>query len=738
MFKFFLGLRFKLVLLSGFLFTIPWLGYQYVWEMEKFLREGQEKTLTGTVSALATALHERPNLFNTKASFLQQVEKGKDLYAYPINSAIQLDGKLKDWNHYKKHALMYSEQNIIEHNKLTEQPSDQQLLVQEYQSEDLSFIHLVGQYGNYLYAYFEVTDNNVIYRPSNLLSVDQNDHLRISVLTPSGEFERFIISPKQAGWINAYTLSDDRSRLLAAKFSNNIQGYWRQTDQGYNIELRMPLSLFSHKLSFAIADYDAPFDEQKGNQAPKYVIGTAHTQTPDNLGSVLVPSPEIERIIKGMAQSESRIWVVDKHRRVLASSGDLTQSHGIWSSQNKHPAPASWWHTFEQQYLHPLYYRVLTRPPESFVDQLYDSAQLEGKHISHALNGQTGSHWRLSSDNQAVILSAAHPIWIDGQVMGAVIAEETTNGIRTLRNKALEKLFNVILAVLCVGTLVLFLFASRISSRIRHLRDQAEQAIDAQGRITDIIHASKSHDEIGDLSRSFASVVSRLGQYTHYLENMSSRLSHELRTPVAVVRSSLDNLAMNLKDSENQKYMARAQEGISRLNTILTNMSEATRLEQTLKDSERIPFNLTDVVTGCMQGYQLAYRDTAFELELTDQPLSVVGCPDYIAQLLDKLVANACDFSDNSPIEVTLFRQGNQAIFSITNYGAQLPNEMKDRIFDSMVSVRSQNQQQQPHLGIGLYIARMITLFHEGAISGTNNCEENSVTIMVTLPLSSE
>lgn len=121
--------------------------------------------------------------------------------------------------------------------------------------------------------------------------------------------------------------------------------------------------------------------------------------------------------------------------------------------------------------------------------------------------------------------------------MGVVIAEETTHGIRTLRNRALEKLFNVILTIMSMGTLALFFFASSISSRIRRLRDDAEQAIDSQGRIQKAIEGSKVRDEIGDLSRSFSNIVSRLGQYTHYLENMSSRLSHELRTPVAVVRS---------------------------------------------------------------------------------------------------------------------------------------------------------------------------------------------------------
>jgi len=107
------NLRVKLFLLSLFLFAIPLLGYQYVWEMEKYLRIGQEKTLMGTVRAVATALHERPKLFNRQASFLPTVQKGRDLYAYPIVTPIQLDGHLNDW-HKKHRALTYQQDYLIE------------------------------------------------------------------------------------------------------------------------------------------------------------------------------------------------------------------------------------------------------------------------------------------------------------------------------------------------------------------------------------------------------------------------------------------------------------------------------------------------------------------------------------------------------------------------------------------------------------------------------------------------
>ncbi len=706
------GLRSKFILLSCFLFLLPWLGYEYVWEMEKFLRQGQEKTLVGTTRALATALHERPALFDSQSNFLDQVVKGRDLYAYNLSNPIQLDGKLSDWHPYQNLMWQYDER-YLQGNKIDHQPSD------------LSFEHMVGKYDAFLYAVFNVTDESLVYRAKNSLSLTRNDHLQIMLKTPEGEFKHYIVAARQDGWVNAF---DATSKVPFTK----IQGYFSSTATGYNIELRFPLSMLGNKLGFAIEDWDA-------DKVEPQLMSTSNILNPNDIGSVLVPSPEINRILKGMGHSGSRIWVVDNHHRVLAQSGSIHHADGVWADGITDKPATTWWQRFEKSYLHPLYYKVLTRPENEFLDTLHDVAAMQGSHIAKALSGTPASSWRLTPDNKAVILSAAYPIWIKDKVIGAVIAEETTNGVRTLRNKSLEKLFNVILAVMLIGTVTLFFFASRISSRIRRLRDTAEQAIDAQGRITGSINYSDSNDEIGDLSRSFANIVSRLGGYTNYLETMSSRLSHELRTPVAVVRSSLENLQMQPQTELSQKYLDRASEGVERLGKIITTMSEATRLEQSIQSNEPEPFDLQKVITGCMQGYQLTYPQQTFKLAICDTALPVIGAPEFIAQLLDKLINNALEFSqENTAINIALRKSDDTAVLSVSNKGPLLPEGLAEHIFDSMVSVRSQQLQQQPHLGLGLYIVRLVCEYHKGSVSAVNAPQGDGVEFTVHLPLSKD
>ena len=136
----------------------------------------------------------------------------------------------------------------------------------------------------------------------------------------------------------------------------------------------------------------------------------------------------------------------------------------------------------------------------------------------------------------------------------------------------------------------------------------------------------------------------------------------------------------------------------------------------------------------------MTYTKHEFELVITEAPLVMSGVPEYIAQLMDKLIANAIEFSqENSPIVVSLLAKGRTAQLSVSNTGPALPENMSEQIFESMVSVRPQQVQDKPHLGLGLYIARLITDFHHGEITASNivqDTQATGVTISITLPLS--
>jgi len=731
---FLFGLRGKVILLASFFLILPWLGYQYILEMENFLRQGQEQTLIGTTRAVATALHERPKLFNAQASSLKKIESGKDLYAHDIKSLLRVDGELNDWKIAFTKSIVYAHaQTIFQNDKNSDNP--------------ISFRHMLATQDKYLYGYLQVTDKHPIYRSKGSRFFNRNDHLIIAFSTPNNKLQRYIISVKKPGWFNAYPLINESTKntkdfphylidesVQTRQRDKRIQGYWKKTNEGYNIEFRFPIDLIGDKLGIALHT-----TSNKETGVIDNIIATSNTENLQKLGTILVPSPEIDRILKGLSHTQSRLWVVDKHQRVLASAGDIHQASGVWADNNQN-TPLSKWDKLKQKMLAPLYNLLLAKPQNDFIDDLKGLTQLNSEFVKHALSGKTQSNWRFTSDNKALILSAASPIFVDDKVMGIVLAEETTNGIRALRNQALEKLFNVLIAVIIIGTLLLFFFTANIASRVAKLRDQADNAIDEKGRIATEFTPSNSNDEIGYLSRSLSDMVNRLGEYHRYLENLPSRLSHELGTPVAVVRSSLENLALLPQNEESQKYIDRSQTGILRLNRILTSMSEATRLEQSLQTGERISLSLNGLLMSCVQGYQMTYTDHTFIFNykntVNKDEININADPDFMVQCLDKLINNAIEFTINHyPIKITLNREESMAVICIENNGPLLPKNMSDELLNSMVSVREHNSPEKTHLGLGLFIAKMICDYHHADISINNNTDNSGVNVSLHFPL---
>jgi signal transduction histidine kinase len=240
-----------------------------------------------------------------------------------------------------------------------------------------------------------------------------------------------------------------------------------------------------------------------------------------------------------------------------------------------------------------------------------------------------------------------------------------------------------------------------------------------------------SEDEIGDLSRSFSSVLRQLGDYNEYLKSLASKLSHELRTPLAIVTSSLENLEHEPLNEAGLGYTARAREGADRLRRILSAMSEASRVEELMANVEPEPFDFREVLDSTVTAYRDAYKNRSFEFDCDLPGLSMAGSPELLIQMLDKLIDNAVDFSSKGDtIRVRLAATDDEVEVSVTNPGPPLPERMRTQMFDSMVSMRSGENTR--HLGLGLYIVRLIAAGHGGHIDADNI--DGGVIFRVRLP----
>lgn len=708
-----LSIRAKMLLVSCVLLAIPWIAYLYAGELESILRENQEVAVLNTARAIATALNDRPSLFHAPSRD-PHADVSNAIVAYKLPRPIELDGDLDDWMRQGVELRALGREHVVEQ-------------APDIEVAPITLWHALGVYDNHVYAVFEVIDESLVYRDPDNPRVDAADHVRIGLHTPWGELRRYIVSARSAGPVTAFQVPTDATSPARAQPEPRIQGFWRETDSGFNLELRLPRAMVGPRLGFAYADVD-----DRESRSIRSIVGSIGPEGRESLGTAMVPPPEAVQIVRSLARPGTRVWIIAADRHLVTRSGSL--------SSTEPPAPNAERDSQSllgraEAWLRPLYHYVippaptLATEPESYVS-LYRGAEADV-----ALSGRVTGGRRPLDDTPIEILTSAHPVWADERVIGAVIVEETTQGVLAVRQRLIERLLSLALGSFLLVGIALFVFATRLVSRIRRLRDEAEQAIDSAGRLRAVTASSSARDELGDLSRSFSSALDRLAQYTQYLESLATRLSHELRTPITVVRSSLENLKLSALPSEADVYVTRAEQGLARLATIITRMTEATRLERMMRDIERERFDLRAVVSGCIEGYRIAYAHQRFELVVQEQPVMLSGVPDLIAQMLDKLVSNAVDFTcGDHPIQVELQAGPQHAVLSVRNVGPRLPPEMKERLFQSMASMRPPTAGDEPHLGLGLYIVQLIADFHHGKVAAHDRTDVEGVEVVVHLP----
>jgi len=713
-FRFF-TLRVKLALVSVLLIAIPLIGFWYASQMQSYLLFAQEQALSLTAKAVSTILYERQDLF--ESNMLQSFDEQKEIRAYLIDNQITLDGYTDDWNNLLGQAKYYGFDNVLQNYGI-------------YEDDTLNFKHLIGIRNNYFYVLFIVNDNSIIFRDPSYPGLNKSDHLQIAVQGKyEGQHDLYFMSPYKSGKINGHLMRNDPLNFVPERYEPDIFGYWRETQEGYNIEIRMPASMVkNNRISFAIGDVDDPVSRKLNT-----VVGTSGTEQSSDLGFLLARSPKLESIISALHSPSARIRIIDNRLRQRASVGQFYGEPDKFSIEGQNAF--SW-----KSMLKPVYAFFSNRYKEAHSQVPKYLSQIEDHAIEKAMqNGQPFTLRRAIQDSDAEILIAGEPIKYGGKLMGTVLVEQATNNILTEKNNIIEKTINITLIVFLLGGVMLFAFASRLSSRIRQLASQAETAIGKDGRIKDTFYASNAQDELGDLSRGFATMLKKLKEYSSYQEKMANNLEHEMRTPIAGISANITNLEKKIATPsiEVQNHLSGIKDNVKRMESIMTSIREAMILEDALKLDEQTDFDLKEsLMVWVRDGYKQTFPEYSFVLKFPEEQIPFLGDPIRIRQMLDKLIENAVDFSAaEHPIIIELSLENKKAHISIMNKGPELPSELQGQIFESMVSLR-QKSDSKSHLGLGLYVAKTIAEFHGGRIQARNIGDgTSSVIFTVFLPL---
>jgi dedicated sortase system histidine kinase len=674
-------LRTKLLLLALTTLVLPWAGCQYAREMEKMLRESEQQSLLAVATTIAGSLKGRQELlFRGESLEAVTSSNARDITPVVLSGAPLIDGRADEWD------------------------TDSRNLIRVPGPGGDSLQLLAATHERWLYLALLVRDNKVVYDASMLAPLDSatiGDRIWLAFDDRRGGQSQLFFSSTGAGKLVARRIETREYGREEAVEEPRIEAVWQRSRDGYVLELGVPLTMLGQHIGVLIDDRD-----RRGAARSSY--GTLEVADLRATGRLIAASPDLNDHLRQFAQPGVELTVASSTGAILtridapALPGDYTRMRGFLPRLYRlfldgDAIPRSISQAERQRAAESLTTRVARGKP--------DTALFAGRY------------------ENSVIVAAASPIYsADGKsIFGVIQLAQTADRWLTLRDRALTRLLNLTLFVTLFAVVAAFWFAGRMTLRISRLGAASETALGREGNLSRVLPEAEARDELGDLSRSFSSLLGRLDEYTGYLRTLAGKLAHEIRTPLTIVRSSLENLESEGGDSANAKvYISRAREGSERLAAILTAMGAATRVEEAIAHSDRQRFDLADLVREAAGAYGGAFPTKRFSAQVPDEPVEINGAPELIVQMLDKLVDNAVDFSaDGATISIVLRAEATHVELSVANPGPPLPAETGNRLFESLWQSRAESD-KRPHFGLGLYIVRLIAEFHGGTARAEN------------------
>jgi two-component system, OmpR family, sensor histidine kinase ChvG len=353
--------------------------------------------------------------------------------------------------------------------------------------------------------------------------------------------------------------------------------------------------------------------------------------------------------------------------------------------------------------------------------------------VMRALRGETGSAIRSDPQTGGLVFSVAIPIQRYKEVLGAVMlstgSAEIEEELRTVRLELL-RIFGV---ALLVTVLLSFYLAGTIARPIRRLAAAAERARGRRARV-EIPDFTRRGDEIGDLSRSLREMTDALWQRMSAIESFAADVAHEIKNPLSSLRSAVET-AVRIDDAANQRrLMAIILNDVERLDRLITDISDASRLDAELGRLDLEPVDIAAMLGTLVEVYETTRTDGAPRLVLaignSDRELVVPGIETRLSQVFRNIIGNAVSFSPPlGEIRLTARHHGRAVVVTVEDEGPGIPEEKLTAIFDRFYTERPLGEQFGTHSGLGLSISKQIIEAHRGMIWAENRKDTEGKTI---------
>ena len=337
------------------------------------------------------------------------------------------------------------------------------------------------------------------------------------------------------------------------------------------------------------------------------------------------------------------------------------------------------------------------------------------------------------------VFTAAAPVGERGE---ALLTTRNATDI-TLKVRDARQTLAIIIGIALLFSILLSLFLAR--TIVQPLKALVRAAVRVRlGREREVVvpRLPERGDEIGLLARALSDMSAALRQRIDAVESFAADVSHELKNPLASLRSAVETLS-KVEDPElRRQLIAIAAHDVRRIDRLVTEIADASRIDAELSRTTFEPVDLGALLQGLTGerdergadgGAQVRYKAPA-------KRIMVLGDPGRLERVFANLLDNAASFSPlGGTIEITVSRRGGRVRVSVSDDGAGIPIEAREKIFERFHSDRPEGEDFGSHSGLGLAIARTIVTAHDGTLTAHDRADgKPGACLILDLPEASQ
>ncbi|MCU9848470.1 sensor histidine kinase [Defluviimonas sp. WL0024] len=364
--------------------------------------------------------------------------------------------------------------------------------------------------------------------------------------------------------------------------------------------------------------------------------------------------------------------------------------------------------------------------PEGTEETIFATEDKARDLVPGALAGETQIHTGRDSAG-AAIFTVATPIRNGDTVIGVVALTSVAGEIDQLVRVEREQVLQMFVIAILVSIGLSLVLASTIANPLSDLAAAAELGRDKNARKMSpnrvrIPDLTARPDEIGRLSGAMRGMVAALYERIEANEQFAADVAHEIKNPLASLRSAVGTLHVAKRDDQREKLLHVIDHDVRRLDRLVSDISNASRLDSELVKEEEETFNLLKMLGNLTEylGQEAKARGVDFISDLPAEPIVIQGLEGRLAQVFVNLITNAISFcQQGDAVRVWARKRENRVLVVVEDTGPGIPDQALTKIFKRFYSERPEGQFGE-HSGLGLAISRQIVEAHGGVIWAEN------------------